>query len=85
MIDNIIELDNNKKYLILDECELDNIRYYFGVRLTDDEELTNTYLFFKEIIDNERIYLNPIEDDKLKGLLLTSFTINYAEKVYDEV
>jgi len=85
MVDNIVELENNKKYVILDECELDNVKYYYGLKLNDNEEPTNVYLFFEEIIENEEVYLKSIEDDKIKGLLLTAFTINYAEKVYDEV
>ena len=85
MVDKIIELDNNKKYVILDEISLDDIKYYFGLRLDDKEEPTNNYLFFEEIIDSEDVYLNPIDDEKMKGVLLTAFSINYLDKVYDEV
>jgi len=85
MVDKIVELDNNKKYVILDETNIDDVTYCFGLRLTEDEEPTNNYLFFEEIKDNDNIYLNKVTDDKLKGLLLTSFTINYVGKVYDEV
>ena len=85
MVDKIIELDNNKKYVILDEISLDDIKYYFGLRLDEKEEPTNNYLFFEEIIDSEDVYLNPIDDEKMKGVLLTAFSINYLDKVYDEV
>lgn len=85
MVDKIVELENNKSYVILDETVLDNIKYYFGLRLNEEEEPTNNYLFFEEFIDNQEISLIPIEDDKMKGLLLTAFTINFLDKVYDEV
>ena len=85
MLDQIVELEDNKKYVILDEKELNNVKYYFGLRLDDREEPTNTYLFFEETIDGEDTYLLPIEDENLKGLLLSAFTINYLDKVYDEV
>ena len=85
MVDKIVELENNKSYVILDETILNNIKYYFGLRLDEKEEPTNNYLFFEESIDNENTYLLPIEDEDMKGLLLTSFTVNFLDKVYDEV
>ena len=81
MVDKIITLNNQKKYLILDETIIDNKKYYLSLRLENDEP-TNNYLYFEEI-DNDN--LKPIIDEKMKDILLTSFTINYVDKVYDEV
>jgi len=85
MVDKIIELENNKKYVILDEKKLDSINYYFGLRLDENEEPTNNYLFFEEIKDSNNTFLSPIDDENMKGILLTAFTINYLDKVYDDV
>ena len=85
MVDKIIELDNNKKYVILDEISLDDIKYYFGLRLDDKEEPTNNYLFFEESKDGVDIFLTPVVDDSVKNLLLTAFTTNFLDKVYDQV
>lgn len=85
MVDKIVELENNKNYAILDETIIDNNKYYFGLRLNDKDEPTNNYLFFSEYKDNNDVYLTPITDNDLKGLLLTTFTINFLDKVYDEV
>ena len=85
MVDKIVELENNKNYAILDETIIDNNKYYFGLRLNDKDEPTNNYLFFSEYKDNNDVYLTPITDNDLKGLLLTAFTINFLDKVYDEV
>lgn len=85
MVDKIVELENNRNYVILDETLLNDTKYYFGVRLNDKEEPTNNYLFFEESIDNDNTYLTPIEDNNIKSVLLTSFTINFLEKVYDEI
>lgn len=86
MIDKIIELENNKKYVLLDEKILNNVKYYFALRLDEQEEPTNNYLFFEETkLDNDT-FLSPIdEEDDMKGILLTAFTVNYLDKVYDEV
>ena len=78
MLNEIITLDNNKKYLILDETILDNIKYYLGIELINNKP-SNNYLYFQEIDNN----IKPIIDNKIKETLLTSFTINYLDKVYD--
>lgn len=83
MVDQIIELENKKKYVILDSKILDDVNYYFGLRLDDKEEPTNNYLFFEEIIEDNDTYLNPIDDENMKKILITAFTINYLDKVYD--
>ncbi len=85
MLDKIIELENNKSYVILDETLLDNMKYYFGLRLDANEEPTNNYLFFEEFKEGVNTFLTPIEEDDMKGLLLTAFTVNFLDKVYDEV
>lgn len=85
MVDKIVELENNKSYVILDETVLNDTKYYYGLRLNQQEEPTNHYLFFEESIDNDKTYLIPIEDEDIKRVLLTSFTINFLEKVYDEI
>lgn len=85
MVDKIVELENNKSYVLLDETMLDNTKYYFGLRVNEKEEPTNNYLFFEESMEDGDIFLAPIIDDEMKGLLLTAFTVNFLDKVYDEV
>lgn len=85
MIDKIVELENNKSYVMLDETILNNIKYYFGLRLDENEEPTNNYLFFEETLEDDNVFLTPVEDDNMKGLLLTAFTVNFLDKAYDEV
>ena len=85
MIDNIVELEDNKKYVLLDNKELNNINYYFALRLDDKEEPTNNYLFFEEVKNEGETYLDPVDDESIKKLLITVFTANYLDKVYDEV
>lgn len=84
MIDKIVELENNKSYVLLEETVLNNTKYYFGLRL-ENEEPTNNYLFFEETIEGSDTFLAPVEEEDMKGLLLTVFTVNFLDKVYDEV
>ena len=84
MIDKIVELENNKSYVILDETSLEDKKYYFGLRLNDNEEPTNNYSFFVESKDDDKIFLTFVEDKELRKLLLSAFTINLLEGVYYE-
>lgn len=85
MVDKIVELENGKKYVLLDGKEIENIYYYFGLRLDENEEPTNNYLFFEETKIGEDTYLALVEDDDIKGILLTTFTVNYLDRVYEDV
>jgi len=85
MVDKIIELENDKVYVILDETLLNDTKYYFGLRLNEKEEPTNNYLFFEESIEGTDTFLTPIEEDDIKGLLLTAFTVNFLDKTYDRI
>ena len=85
MVDKIVELSNDKSYVILEETVLNDNKYYLGLKLNKNEEPTNNYLFFEESKVNNNTYLTPIEDEDIKSVLLTSFTMNFLEKVYDEI
>lgn len=85
MVNKIVELENNKSYVILDETLLSGNKYYFGLRLNEKEEPTNNYLFFEEYKEDNNIFLTPIENENMKGLLLTAFTVNFLDKAYDEI
>ena len=85
MVDKIVELENNNSYVLLDETLLNNVKYYFGLRLDENEETTNNYLFFEETKEGNDTFLAPVEDENEKKLLLTAFTVSFLDKVYDEV
>jgi len=83
MLDKIVELENGYNYVMLDTKKLDDRVFYFGLRLSDNDEPTNHYLFFEELKSDDDVALMPIIDESLKGLLLSVFTINYLDKIYD--
>ena len=85
MVDKIVELENNNSYVLLDETKLNDVKYYFGLRLDEKEEPTNNYLFFEETKEGNDTFLAPVEDEDEKKLLVTAFTVNFLDKVYDEV
>lgn len=85
MVDKIIKLENNIRYVLLDETSLSKIKYYLGFKLNDQNEPTDEYLYFEEKKEKNNIFLKPVINDKIKDLLLASFTINYFNSVYDGV
>lgn len=85
MVNKIVELEDNKNYVLLDETVLNGVKYYFGLRLNKNEEPTNYYLFFEESKEGNDTFLAPVEDINEKKLLTTAFTVNYLDKIYDEV
>lgn len=85
MVNKIVELENDKNYVLLDETVLNSTKYYFGLRLNKDEEPTNYYLFFEEVKEGNDTFLAPVEDENDKKLLITAFTVNYLDRIYDEV
>lgn len=83
MIDKIVELENDNKYLILDSKELDSVNYYYALLLDKDDNPTQEYLFFKEEKKGNDVYLIPVSDKLLEKTLTTAFSINYVDKAYD--
>lgn len=83
MVDQIVELEDNRSYVILDKVDLEGRIFYYALRLNEKEEPTNNYLFFEELKENGETYLNKVEDKDEKFILLNAFSINYADMAYD--
>ena len=84
MVDKIVKFKNDEEYLILEKTVLDNRTYYLGIKVLENDEPTSVYLFFEEIKKGDKVILNPIWDEEIKGLLLTSFTTDFLNMVYEE-
>ena len=84
MVDKIVKFKNDEEYLILDKTIMDDKTYYLGIKVLDNDEPTSVYLFFEEVSKHGKTILNPIWDEDMKGLLLTSFTVNFLEMTYRE-
>lgn len=83
MVDQIVELEDNRSYVILDKVDLEGRIFYYALRLNEKEEPTNNYLFFEELKENGETFLNKVEDKDEKFILLNAFAINYADMAYD--
>ena len=50
---NIVTLENQKDYLLLEEVEMNSRRFVYAVRVLEDETPTNEYIIYEAI--NNRI------------------------------
>ena len=82
-VGNIVTLDDNKEYLILEEQVKDNVRYLYAVRVLIDDTLTDEFLVFQAIKDDKSEYLLPVKDKKLYDELIDGFREITTEKLYD--
>ena len=82
-VGNIVTLDDNKEYLILEEQVKDNVRYLYAVRVLIDETLTDEFIVFQAIKDGESEYLLPVKDKELYDNLIDGFREIATNKLYD--
>ncbi len=82
--DMIITLDNNNDYLLLDETTLDEKKYFYAVSVDAVENPTNDYVVIEEINKNGKTLIKKVTDSNMLNLLITLFTTNYVDSVFDE-
>lgn len=76
MINDVIVLDDNKKYLLLDKTDYENYPYYYAVLLDDQEKPTEKYSFVKEITENNETFVEEVTDNAIRSSLLVIFMNN---------
>lgn len=79
--DTIITLEDNEKFVLLDEVKLENGKYFLALKLTEDEQPTKKYEIFEEEIEDGESYMSIVEDANLKEALMVNFTLNYEEYI----
>ena len=79
--DTIITLEDNEKYVLLDEVELESGKYFMALQLTEDEQPTRHYEIFAEDIEDGESYMTIVDDENLKEAWMVNFTLNYEEYI----
>lgn len=75
--EDVIKLDDNKEYLILDIVELEGIKYLYTVEIDENDIPTIEYKYFEVIEDEEGTSLEEVEDQNTLEAIISLFTINY--------
>ena len=82
--DTIITLEDNTEYALLDETIINGRKFFFGVLVDKEGNPKNEYEIFEEEKDENDIYMNSLEDGKLKESILLGFTNNYLNKINED-
>ncbi|MCM1053020.1 MAG: hypothetical protein NC483_03515 [Ruminococcus sp.] len=83
-INDVLTLDNDVEYLILDMTELSKDTYLYCVGLDKDDLPTKEFIFLKKIeIDNE-LSVEKVTDEKLIEALTSLFTTKFISENIDE-
>jgi len=80
--DTMITLEDNTTYVLLDETEIENKKYFFAVKIDEKtQNPTTEYEVFEEEIEDGEIYMTTLEEGDFKQAILIDFTNNYMHMV----
>lgn len=86
-VGNIVTLENNQEYLILEELNKEGKNYVYSVRVLEDETPTDEYMIFENIVNEvdgvKDEYLKGVSDKNLYDQLIEDFKDVIADKVYN--
>lgn len=70
----VITLDNDRNCLLLEKVNFESENYFMTVYLNEDEEPTDEYIIFKEVIEDNEEYVEEVVDGRILSNLLELFT-----------
>lgn len=80
-VGNIVTLENDVEYLILEELEHENKKYVYTVRTLEDETPTDEFVIY-EVMDVEgESYLKDVDNKELYDELIEEFKDIVADKI----
>lgn len=83
-IDDIITLEDNVEYMVLDVVELNQEKYLYCIEIDSEERPKQEYKYFKEVIEDGMLYTEEVEDPNILETIISMFTMNYINDVKNE-
>ena len=83
-IDDIITLEDNVEYMVLDIVELNHERYLYCVEIDSEEMPKQEYKYFKEVNENGTLYTEEVEKQDIIEAITALFAASTLESVTDE-
>lgn len=81
-IGNIVTLENQKEYLLLEELSVENgRRFVYAVRVLEDETPTNEYIIYEAINTPDGEYLKDVTDKNEYNSLIEAFKNLISDKM----
>ncbi len=72
--DSVITLENDVNCLLLEKVTYNDNNYFMSVVLNEDEEPSDEYVVFKEIIEDGQSFVEKVEDGNLLAELAKVFS-----------
>lgn len=82
--EDIITLEDNVEYMVLDTTELNHDKYLYCVRIAEEEMPTDEYKYFKEIKENDTFYTEEVENYDIIEALTALFMASALENTNEE-
>ena len=80
--DTMITLEDGQSYVLLDETEINEKKYFFAVKIDNEtQNPTTEYEVFEEEIEDGDTYMVTLDDGDFKQAILIDFTNNYMHMV----
>lgn len=71
----VLDLENGKKYFVLRQAVFKGVTYFFGVELTPDEEdFTNNFVFLERVGDGD-LMIKKVTDQSIIEVLAKNIKI----------
>ena len=82
--DTMITLEDGLTYVLLDETEINEKKYFFAVKIDNEtQNPTTEYEVFEEEVEDGETYMVTLDDGDFKQAILIDFTNNYMHMVGD--
>ena len=74
----VVTLSNNKKYIVVDTITSGKTEYAY---LLGEEDKKPVFTFCTEVIEDDKVFLQPVTDDYLIKKLATLFSNDLQEQI----
>lgn len=82
--EDIITLEDNTEYMVLDIALFNQEKYLYCVRIDEEEMPTNEYKYLKEMNENGELFIEEVEEEGIIEVLSSLFAADYLNSVRDE-
>lgn len=83
-VEDIITLDDNREFLILDIIDYEGSKYIYCVEVDEEEKTKENFIFLKLDVDASGEYVSEVQDEATINKILPIFTANYLNDKDDE-
>lgn len=80
-VGNIVTLENNQEYLLLEELLHENKNYVYAVRTLEDDTPTDEFIIFEVVNSGDDYYLKDVDNKELYDELIEEFKDIVADKI----